>query len=122
MAWKLNLNGTYIPAFNRSLKHKLYPKKNNFLVIGSSHNLPEINIKIKQGCKIVFLSPVFKVSKNKRHLGLFNFRNICNQTKSKIIALGGINEKNIKKLKITKSFGFASISYIKKTAQKTGPF
>lgn len=117
LAWKLNLSGTYIPAFNRSLKHQLYPKRNNFLVIGSSHNLSEINIKIKQGCKIIFLSPIFKVSKCKTHLGLFNFRKICNQTKSKIIALGGINEKNIKKLKIAGSVGFAAISYIKKTAQ-----
>ena len=117
LAWKLNLNGTYIPAFNRSLKHQLYPKRNNFLVIGSSHNLSEINIKIKQGCKLIFLSPIFKVSKSKTYLGLFNFRNICNQAKSKIIALGGINKKNIKKLKIARSVGFASISYIKKTAQ-----
>ncbi len=122
LAWKLNLSGAYIPAFNHSLIHQLYPKKNNFEIIGSSHNLSEINIKIKQGCKIIFLSPIFEVVKSKTHLGLFGFRSICNQTKSKIIALGGINKKNIKKLKISGSAGFAYISYIKKTAQKTGPF
>ena len=50
-----------------------------------------------------------------------NFRNLCNKTNSKIIALGGINNKNINKLKISGSLGFASITHIKKTAQKSGP-
>ena len=121
LAWRLNLSGAYIPAFNKSFKHKLYPKRTDFLIIGSSHNLKEINLKIKQGCNKIFLSPIFKVSKKKNNLGLMNFRNLCNITKSEIIALGGINSKNINKLKISGSLGFASISYIKKTAQKTGP-
>ena len=74
--------------------------------------------KIKQGCKKIFLTPIFKISKKKNYLGLFNFRNLVSKTKIEIIALGGINEFNIKKLKISGCSGFASISYIKKTAQK----
>ena len=121
LAWNLNLSGAYIPAHNNCLKHLLYPKKKGFIIIGSSHNLKEINLKIKQGCNKIFLSPIFKVSKKKNNLGLMNFRNLCNKTNSEVIALGGINNKNINKLKISGSLGFASISYIKKTAQKTGP-
>ena len=34
------------------------------------------------------------------------------------IALGGINSSNLKKLKLTKSSGFASISWIKKNQPK----
>ena len=121
LAWKLNLDGAYIPAFNKSLKHRLYPIKRNFLIMGSSHNVTEIRYKIKQGCKKIFLSPIFRVSKKKNYLGLFNFRNLVSKTKIKIVALGGINEFNIKKLKISGCSGFASISHIKKTAQKSGP-
>ena len=101
----------------------MYPKKLNFLVIGSSHNLKEIKLKIKQGCRKVFLSPIFEVSKKKKYLGLFNFRNLAGISKIEIIALGGINNQNLKKLRISGSSGFASISHIKKTAQKkSGPF
>jgi thiamine-phosphate pyrophosphorylase len=45
-------------------------------------------------------------------------------SKSVFIALGGINQKNLKKLKLLNCEGFAGISWIKKTAQKInfGPF
>jgi len=114
----LNLDGAYIPAFNKSLKHRLYPIKRDFLIIGSSHNVTEMKHKIKQGCKKIFLTPIFRISKKKNYLGLSNFRNLVSKTKIEIIALGGINEFNIKKLKISGCSGFASISHIKKTAQK----
>ena len=117
----MNLDGAYIPAFNKSLKHRLYPIKRDFLIIGSSHNITEIRYKAKQGCEKIFLSPIFQVSKKNNYLGLFNFRNLVSKTKIEIIALGGINEFNIKKLKISGCSGFASISHIKKTAQKSGP-
>ena len=42
------------------------------------------------------------------------FNNLGLTTQIKKIALGGINENNIKKLKCTKVTGFASISWIKK--------
>ena len=48
---------------------------------------------------------------NKNFLGLNKFRNISNYTESKIIALGGISNKNIKKLKLLDAYGFAGISY-----------
>jgi hypothetical protein len=37
-------------------------------------------------------------------------------TASKIIALGGLNQKNIKKLRLTRSIGLAGISLFKKKA------
>ncbi len=33
------------------------------------------------------------------------------KTKKKVIALGGINQSNFKKLNLVKSYGFAGISY-----------
>jgi thiamine-phosphate pyrophosphorylase len=81
------------------------------LLIGSAHNNKEIKIKELQSVKVIFLSSIFK--KNKNYLGINRFRSISNFTKKKIIALGGISNKNIKLLNLTNSFGFAGISYFK---------
>ncbi len=44
---------------------------------------------------------------------------ICQfKVKKKIIALGGINLANLNKINISKAVGYASISMIKKKAQK----
>ncbi len=42
------------------------------------------------------------------------FNNLSQITKKPIIALGGINSTNVKKLKMTHAFGFSGISHIKK--------
>ena len=42
------------------------------------------------------------------------FNNLSQITKKPIVALGGINTINVKKLKMTKAFGFSGISHIKK--------
>ena len=44
LAIKLNLNGAYIPSFNRNLNHLPYSLKKNFDIVGSAHNLREIKI------------------------------------------------------------------------------
>ena len=60
LAVKLDLDGAYIPAFNKNFNHLAYSYKKNFKIIGSAHNHIEIRKKIEQGCKIIFLSPLFK--------------------------------------------------------------
>ena len=47
LAKKLNLDGVYIPSFNKS-PMPVYNKNKNFLILGSAHNLNEINQKKKQ--------------------------------------------------------------------------
>ena len=118
LAWNLDLDGYYIPAFNKSFKHLSLSRKKNFLIIGSAHNLGEINYKIKQKCELIFLSPIFEVKKKNSFLGLNVFRNITNKSKKKIIALGGIKYSNLNKINISRESGYASISMIKKKAQK----
>tara|TARA_B100001123_G_C14698005_1_gene784084 strand:- start:65 stop:613 length:549 start_codon:yes stop_codon:yes gene_type:complete len=114
LVWKLNLDGFYIPSFNKNFIHKKFLSKKKFILIGSSHNLSEIYFKKKQGCREIFLSPIFPIKKHNNYLDLSRFRLITRFAKSRIIALGGINKKNIKKLKMSNASGFASISYIKK--------
>ena len=120
LANKLNLDGAYIPSFNKTTKHLAFSYKQNFNIVGSAHNLKEIKIKEKQGISSIFISSIFK--KNSNYLGLNRFKNLQNFTKSKVIALGGINNKNIRLLKLTKVSGFSGISFFKKKGPlKKGP-
>ena len=92
--------------------------KKNLKFWGSAHNLKEVKIKEKQGCTTIFLSPIFKVNKSNYYLDVVKFNILANNTNRKIIALGGINFKNLKKIRLTKSVGFASISLLKKKRPK----
>ena len=108
---KLNLDGVYLPSFNKDTRHLSYNLKNNFIIIGSAHNLKEIKIKEFQKASTIFISSIFK--KNKNYLGINKFKNITRYTSKKIIALGGISQKNRKLLNLTNCYGFAGISYFK---------
>ena len=109
LAIKLNLDGAYIPSFDKSLKHLAYSYKKNFIIIGSAHNLKEIRTKEIQNVRKIFLSSLFK--KNKNFLGINKFKLLSKYTKKKIVALGGISKENIKKLSLLKNSQFAGISY-----------
>ncbi len=121
---KLRLDGVYIPSFNNKVNYvQNYSLPKNFDIIGSAHNIPEINIKLKQKCNEIFLSPVFKVYKSKKCLGINRFNLMSLNKKAYFIALGGINEKNYKMIKLLKINGFASISWSKKNGlNKLRPF
>ena len=112
LALKLNLDGVYLPSFNKSLKHLNYQIKKDFLIIGSAHNLLEIRIKEKQKISHIFISSIFKKEKN--YLGFYKFNNLSKMTKKKIIALGGINNNNIRKINMLNISGFAAIDYFNK--------
>ena len=109
LAIKLGLDGAYIPAFNKNLKHLAYSYKKNFKIVGSAHNLKEIRVKEKQNVEKIFLSSLFKIDKN--YLGMNKFRLLSNLTKKKVVVLGGISKVNLKKIKLLKLQEFAGISY-----------
>ena len=109
LAIKLGLDGVYIPSFNMNKKHLSFSFKKNFLIIGSAHNNKQIKIKEIQGVKIIFISSLFK--KNKNYLGINRFKLLSSLSDKKVVALGGISNKNTKKLKLLNCFGFAGISY-----------
>ena len=109
LAISLNLNGAYIPSFNKDFKHLNYSYKKNFKIIGSAHNIKEVKIKELQKVEEIFLSSLFK--KNDNYLGINKFKVISKYTKKKVVALGGISKKNIRKLKLLSNQQFAGISY-----------
>ena len=109
LAIKLDLDGAYLPSFNKSTKHLAFSIKKKFKIIGSAHSLKEIRIKESQNVEKIFLSSLFK--KNSNYLGLNKFKLLSKLTKKKVVVLGGISKKNLKKIKLLNCFEFAGISY-----------
>ena len=105
----MDLDGVYIPSFNNDLKHLNYLKKKNFIVLGSAHNIKEIRIKEVQKVDAIFIASLF--NKKKNFLGINKFLNLIKFTKKKIIALGGINKKNLNNLRLLNINGYAGISF-----------
>jgi len=119
---KYKATGIYLPAFNKSGIKNLLSAKKNILVLGSAHNVKEIKEKINQGCDAIFVSPVFKTKDYKKNLGIYKFNLLTRNSKIKFYALGGINHKNLKKIKVLNAVGFSGITlYKKKPAQINGP-
>jgi len=114
LAVKLKADGIYIPAFNKIGSNLLYLNNKKLIVLGSAHNIPEILKQVKHGCSGIFLSPLFKVKKSKRYLGINKFNLFSRSKKIKFYALGGINNKNYSKLKMLNIQGIAGISLFKK--------
>ena len=116
---KLKADGLYISAYNRNLLLNIYSKK-GFKIIGSAHNQREIDLKIKQGCEAIIYSRLFrtKYPNKKGCLGMQKFNIISLRSRKELIPLGGINEKNLCKLKSVISSSFACLSAVKKKPAK----
>jgi thiamine monophosphate synthase len=109
LAKQICADGLYLSAYNK----KNYYFKN---IIGSAHNYSEINQKIKQKCKTIFLSRLFKTSyKNKKSFyGITKFNLLSMNYSVNLVPLGGIKISNLLKLNLVKSDGLALFSEIKK--------
>ena len=116
---KINADGLYISAHNKDLHTNTYYKK-GFKIIGSAHNQKELDLKIKQGCKVVIYSRLFKTNYPYKdgYLGIQKFNIISLRTKTEVVPLGGINAYNLSKLKNVLSHSFACLSAIKKKPAK----
>ena len=122
LAIKLDLDGAYLPSFNKDLSLNSFIIKKNFMIIGSAHNLKEIKIKEAQKVQELFIGSLFKMKET--YLGIYKFKNLCKLTKIPVIALGGIKDSNLKALKLLNIKGFSGISYFnsqKKRASRRGP-
>ena len=112
LALNLGLDGAYFPSFNNDLKHLNYPKKKNFFIIGSAHNYKEIKEKELQKVDIIFIASLFK--RKKTYLGFNKFKLLTKLTNKKIIALGGINKDNLKKINLLNIYGYSGINLFNK--------
>ena len=94
-------DGILIDSSNKKIIKPILLKK-KFMIIGIAHNQLEYLQKKAQGCTLVMLSPLFyneKYSINKMlNVLKFNIKKI--NWNIDVCALGGINSKNIKKIKL----------------------
>ena len=119
---KYNASGIFIDANYKKLTKPMLLKK-NFYIIGGAHDQLEYAQKLRQKCHLLMLSPLFfneKYSKNKI-LNITRFNQKAINWNVKLCALGGINSKNLKKIKLTKctAIGFKKFIFdtqIKKPA------
>ena len=85
LALKLNLNGAYLPSYNKKFDHLSYSFKKDFILLGSAHDVKEIIIKRKQKVEKIFLSSILK--KNKNYLGLNKYKILVKNFKHAFVAL-----------------------------------
>ena len=112
LALQANLNGVYIPSFNKSLNLNNFRNyRKNFKILGSAHNVVELKFKEKQGVDIIFLSPLFLTKNYQHNLGIIKFNLISRETKKPIIALGGIRKNNLNKIKLINANGLSGITF-----------
>jgi thiamine-phosphate pyrophosphorylase len=109
---KYKANGIFISSDNKKITKPILLKK-NFHIVGGAHNQLEYAQKLNQKCHLLMLSPLFfnkKYSKN-RILNILKFNIKTINWKVNLCALGGINSKTLKKIKLTKSvaIGFKKI-------------
>jgi thiamine-phosphate pyrophosphorylase len=112
-AFRHKADGIIITSNN---KRPIYNFNKRIIRIGIAHSQKEYYEKKQQNCDYIFLSPIFlnkKYSANKI-LGILKFNLISLNWKIKILALGGINNKSLKKIKLTKSVGIGAITFFKK--------
>ena len=120
LAIKFKTDGIYIPSFNKA-KSFANLEKRNIKILGSAHNQKEIKKKILQNCSAIFLSPIFYVEKSKKFLGLHKFNYLSYNNNINILALGGISENNIHKLKLLNIKGYGGIRMFKKKPASKRP-
>ena len=110
---KYNASGIFIDANYKKLTKPILLKK-SFYIIGSIHNQLEYMQKIRQKCHLLMLSPLFfneKYSKNKI-LNISRFNHKALNWNINLCALGGINSKTLKKIKLTKCIAFGFKKFI----------
>ena len=101
-------DGVHLPenSFDiRDIKNK-FP----YLIVGKScHNLECVKNVEKEGADYIVFSPIFYVPNKGEPKGLEKLREVVNEVKVPVYALGGINKNNIEKVFKTGVFGVAGI-------------
>ena len=88
----------------------------NLLITSSAHNYPAIIRASNLNISAILLSPVFPTYSNlkKSHLGVLQFSTLSRKSPTPILALGGVNKNNIKRLYSTNASGVAALDAFKK--------
>ena len=115
LALILKADGLYISAHNINLNlSKL--RNSNYKIIGSAHNIKELNVKVLQGCSDIIFSRLFKTSYayKKSFLGVIKFNLLNISRNENLVPLGGITSANLNKIKMVRCRSIVILSEIKK--------
>ena len=106
-----DISGLHLPKWHYQ-KRKINKKQ---ILSISAHGIIDKRRIINSKADLIFLSPIFRTSShpNSRPLGTIKFGLIARQFSKPVIALGGINKNNIKKLKNLPIEGVAGIDFLK---------
>ena len=105
-------NGNHVPKWmNQKPNH-------NKIISVSIHGFKDIRRSMNLKANLAFISPVFETSShnNKNYIGVVKLGLLSRRFKIPVIALGGINEKNIKLLRSMPIHGCAGIDVYEKQA------
>ena len=110
-AKNIKADGIHISRFDRNTN---YINREKFDVIGTTHNQLDYYFKKQQGCKSLFISPIFKTKKYSENkvLGTIKFNLLSKDWNKPVYALGGISKKNIIKIINTNAVGIGGVNYI----------
>ena len=105
-----NINGYHIP------KWKSNKPQGNKIISVSVHGFKDIRKSINLKASLIFISPVFKTTSHnhQNNLGVIKLGLLARKFPMPVIALGGINEKNIKLLRSMPIHGVAGINIFEK--------
>ena len=114
LAIKYKLDGIILSNKNKTNYHKFFSHQKNLRILGKVQNQIDLYFKIKQNCNYIILSPIFENAKYKENniLNVIKFNLISKNWWQKLIALGGVNQKNLSKIKMTKAGGVGFIRFI----------
>ncbi|MBN2721351.1 MAG: thiamine phosphate synthase [Campylobacterales bacterium] len=89
-------------------------KENKLFVVVSTHSLQEAKLAQDLGADMVTISPVFSSPNKGKPIGLNILKEVCDNLKIPVIALGGItSQEEIDAIMEQGAAGFASIRYFK---------
>ena len=111
LATKLGFDGVHLNS--QQFEKIQNAKKLNLITIISCHTLEELEKAMNKNIDFVTFSPIFETPNKGKAKGIEELNKaIKNFPNLKIIALGGIiQNEQIKEIKKTKAYGFASIRY-----------
>ena len=106
----LNIDGNHFPQWANPITN------GNKITSMSFHHAKDLRKSINLKADLIFISPVFPSTshKNKQCLGVIKLGLMARLFKKNVIALGGINNKNISRLRSLPISGCAGIDMFKK--------
>lgn len=109
LAHRLRADGVHLPE--RALGRLRHLKRQGWIVTAAAHG--GASLRRARGADAVLVSPVFPTPSHPgaRVLGQLRFARLVSQARPPVLALGGVNEKTLRRLRGSRAFGVAGIGW-----------